>query len=335
VSKQPGALQTLLGLYRPLIIAATIAAVILIPIGGSRLWIYNMLNVAIFALPVVGLAIVTGRAGQVSFAQTAFMAVGGYGIAIFTTRLHWNPWLGLVLSALIAAVAAVLIGLPMLRLRGHYLAMGTFALALGVTSFATAATFLTKGAIGISGVPALSIGHISFFDQRNAYILCWGFVALALAVYALLNWSYVGRAWRAIALREDVAASLGVNNQRFKTLAFAIAAVMASVAGSLYVSITSYVSPDLYDTSVGINLFVMLFIGGRATMFGPVVGAVIVTLGPQVFSRIAEWQNIIFLVLLLVVILFMPNGLLGGSTPLPKALRHWRPLSLQRKDAAA
>jgi branched-chain amino acid transport system permease protein len=335
VNERPSPLQTLLALYRPLVVAATIAAVVLIPIGGSRLWIYNMLNVAIFALPVIGLAIVTGRAGQVSFAQTAFMAIGGYGIAIFTTRLGWNPWIGLVLAALIAAVAAVLIGLPMLRLRGHYLAMGTFVLALGTTSFATAATFLTKGAIGISGVPALTIGRVSFFDQRNAYILCWGFVGIALAVYALLNWSYVGRAWRAVALREDVAASLGVNNQRFKTLAFAIAAVMASVAGSLYVSITSFVSPDLYDSGVGINLFVMLFIGGRATMFGPIVGAMIVTLGPQVFSGIAEWQQIIFLVILLGVILFMPNGLLGVGTPLPKSWRRLRPAGLQQKDVAA
>jgi branched-chain amino acid transport system permease protein len=333
VSRLPDRVQAVLGLYRPLIVAATIAAVVLIPIAGSQLWIYNMLNVAIFALPVIGLAIVTGRAGQVSFAQTSFMAVGGYGIAIFTTRLGWNPWVGLLLSALIAAVAAVVIGLPMLRLRGHYLAMGTFALALGTTSFALAATFLTGGSIGISGVPALRIGEISFFDQRNAYVLCWLIVALALAVYALLNWSYVGRAWRAVALREDVASSLGVNNQLFKTLAFMIAAVMASIAGSLYVSITSFVSPDLYDAGVGVNLFVMLFIGGRATMFGPVVGAAIVTLGPQVFSGIAEWQNIIFLVLLLVVILFMPNGLLGGGAPLPR-LRQWLPSALPRKDVA-
>jgi branched-chain amino acid transport system permease protein len=334
VRRLPSTVAALLALYRPLIIAATVVAVVVIPVAGSRLWIYNMLNVAIFALPVIGLAIVTGRAGQVSFAQTVFMAVGGYGIAIFTTRLGWNAWVGLVLSALIAAVAAVLIGLPMLRLRGHYLAMGTFALALGTTSFAFAATFLTGGAIGISGVPALRIGGISFFDQRNAYILCWVIVALALAVYALLNRSYVGRAWRAVALREDVASSLGVDNQRFKTLAFMIAAVMASVAGSLYVSVTSFVSPDLYDSGVGVNLFVMLFIGGRATMFGPVVGAAIVTLGPQVFSGIAEWQNIIFLSILLAVILFMPNGLLGGSAPVPR-LRQLLPSTLQRKDVAA
>ena len=328
------AAHALLALYRPLIVAATIVAVVLIPIGGSRLWIYNMLNVAIFALPVIGLAIITGRAGQVSFAQTTFMAIGGYGIAIFTTRLGWNAWLGLVLSALIAAAAAVVIGLPMLRLRGHYLAMGTFALALGTTSFALAATFLTGGSIGISGVPALTIGGVSFFDQRNAYFLCWAIVALALVVHALLYRSYVGRAWRAVALREDVASSLGVNNHWFKILAFTIAAVMASVAGSLYVSITSFVSPDLDDAGVGVNLFVMLFIGGRATLFGPVVGAAIVTLGPQVFSGIAEWQNIIFLVILLVVILFLPNGLLGGGAPVPR-LRQWLPTALPRKDVAA
>jgi branched-chain amino acid transport system permease protein len=249
------------------------------------------------------------------------MAVGGYAIAITTTRYHWNPWLGLLLGAVAAAALALVIGLPLLRLRGHYLAMGTFALALGTSSLATALP-ITGGAIGISAVPPLTIGPISFQDQTNAYWLCWGVVALALAVFATLNWSYVGRAWRALALREDVAAGLGVNIHGYKTLAFVIAAVMAAVAGSLYVAITSFVAPDIYDTTIAINLFVILFIGGRGTLFGPVLGSMVVVIGPQFFAGISSWQNVIFLLLLLLVILFMPQGVLGGGQTLPP-LRSW------------
>jgi branched-chain amino acid transport system permease protein len=291
------------------------AIVIGVPFTGSRLWLYNMLIVSIFATATIGLNIVTGRAGQVSFAQTSFMAVGGYGLALLTTRLHWNPWLSMLLAALLAAAIALLVGVPLLRLRGHYLAMGTFALALGTTSFADAATGLTNGAIGISAVPPLTLGGLTSLDQTHAYILCWLVCGLALTVFAATQSSYVGRAWRALAVREDVAASLGVNLHGYKTLAFVLAAVLAAVAGSLYVAVTSFVGPDLYDAGTAINMFVILFIGGRGALFGPVLGAAVVILGPQLFSGIADWQNAIFLLILLLVIMYLPNGLLGGLRP--------------------
>lgn len=289
-----------------------VAIVIAVPLSGSRLWLYNMLIVAILATAAIGLNIVTGRAGQVSFAQTSFMAIGGYGLALLSTRLHWNPWLSVLVAAAVAALFALLIGVPLLRLRGHYLAMGTFALALGTTSFADAATFLTNGAIGISGVPPLTIGDFTSLNQTHAYVLCWIVCGLALVVFAAAETSYVGRAWRALAVREDVAASVGVNLHGYKTLAFVLAAVLAAIAGSLYVAVTSFVGPDLYDAGTAVNMFVILFIGGRGALFGPVVGSALVIFGPQVFSGIADWQNAIFLLILLLVIMFVPGGLLGG-----------------------
>jgi branched-chain amino acid transport system permease protein len=299
--------------FRKVFPLVALAVVIAVPLSGSRLWLYNMLIVAILATATIGLNILTGRAGQVSFAQTSFMAIGGYGLALFTTRLHWNPWLSMALAALIAAVVAFLIGFPLLRLRGHYLAMGTFALALGTTSFADAATFLTGGAVGISGVPPFTLGAFNSLDQVHAYILCWACCRLALAVFAAAQTCYVGRAWRALALREDVAAGLGIHLHGYKTLAFVIAAVLAALAGALYVGVTSFVGPELYDAGIAINMFVILFIGGRGALFGPVLGSMLVVLGPQVFSFIADWQNAIFLLILLLVIMFMPRGLLGRT----------------------
>lgn len=316
--------------YREVITAAVILFILVVPVTGSRLWLYNMLIVAVFAIATIGLAIVTGRAGQVTFAQTSFMAVGGYGLAILSTRYHWNPWLAVLGSAVVAAVAALLIGFPLLRLRGHYLAMATFALALGTSSFANAATGLTNGALGMPGVPPLSIGPFTTLDQTNAYAIAWALVALSLAVYFTLTRSFVGRAWRAIALREDVAASLGVNLAGYKMLAFVVAAILASVAGSLYAAITSFVSPDIYDASTAINLFVVLFIGGRGAMFGPVLGSILLIFGPQAVAGISAWQNIIFLTALLLVIMFLPEGILGGGRGLP-SLRRFLPAALRPK----
>jgi branched-chain amino acid transport system permease protein len=304
-------LQSLQARSRLLLPLLVVGVLIAVPLSGSRLWLYNMLIVAIFATATIGLNIITGRAGQVSFAQTSFMAIGGYGLALFSTRLHWNSWLSLFVAAAAAALVALLIGIPLLRLRGHNLAMGTFALALGTSSFADAATPLTGGAVGISGVPPLRLGGFSSLDQTDAYVLCWVICGLALAVFAAAQTSYVGRAWRALAVREDVAAGLGVNLHGYKTLAFVLAAVLAAIAGSLYVAVTSFVGPDLYDAGTAINMFVILFIGGRGLLFGPVLGSVLVILGPQLFSGISDWQNFIFLFILLLVIMFMPDGLLG------------------------
>src|SRR5262249_27807238 len=167
---------------------------------------------------------------QVSFAQTTFMAIGGYGTALMTVRLGLNPWLATLLAMLLATLAAFVIGRPLLRLRGHYLSMATFALALGTYSFVTPALGLTNGGIGISGIPPLEIGDVSFAEPRTFYILSWIFCALVLAGYMLLAESHVGRAWRALATGQDIASTLGIDVPGLKLMAFVLAA--GGAAGS-------------------------------------------------------------------------------------------------------
>lgn len=309
-----------------MVLVLIVAAIVLAPFSGSRFWVYNMTLVALYAIVVIGLNALVGQAGQVSFAQTSFMAVGGYGAAILTKDLGWNPWLAILAATVIVVPVALVIGIPMLRLRGHYLAMGTFALALGTFALATGAERLTRGAIGISGVPPLTVGGFSFLDPTAFYLLVWGVCGLSLLAVVMLKRSYVGRAWRALATREDVAASLGVGIRQFKTLAFVLAAVLGAIAGSLYVEYTSFVSPDLYDASVIVSLFVMLFIGGRGATFGPIIGAGVVILVPQLISGLSHAQNLVFDLIMLAVILLRPQGLLGeerGAAPLETVLPTW------------
>jgi branched-chain amino acid transport system permease protein len=286
--------------------------VLIVVLGvGSSFWIYTLTLVAIYAIVVVGLNALVGYLGLISFAQTAFMAVGGYGFAILATRGHWNPWAALGAAVALALLLAVVIGVPLLRLRGHYLTMASFALALAFYSLANGAGF-TGGAIGISAVPALSVGSLSFASPVPMLLLGSVVLAGALALVARLRTSHVGRAWRTIATREDVAASLGVPALKLKLLGLAIGAVLAAVAGALYVQYTSFVSPDLYSATVVINLFIMLFVGGRGRTFGPVLGAAIVVVLPELFAGLSSIEGIVFDLALLAIVLVLPDGLLGG-----------------------
>jgi branched-chain amino acid transport system permease protein len=312
-----------------------IVAVIAVPVLGSRLLVYYFTITALYASVVIALNLLLGLAGQVSFAQTTFMAIGGYGTALMTVRIGWNPWLSMLSAMLLAAFAAFVIGRPLLRLRGHYLSMATFALALGTYSFVTAAMSLTNGGIGISGVPPLEIGDISFAEPRMFYILSWILCALVLAGYALLANSHIGRAWRALATGQDIAATLGIDVPGYKLMAFVLAAVVASIAGSFYVEFTSFVGPDLYDINIILSLFFMLFIGGRGSTIGPIIGAGIVVIVPQLMSGLERYQNLIFFLILLLLLLIRPAGLFGRmreSVPLSALLPRW--LRVSREGGA-
>ncbi len=298
---------------RTVVPAVVVAAVVLgVAASRSTSWIYNITTVAILAIAVVGLNIVIGLAGQVSFATPAFMAVGGYASANLGTRAGWNPWVALLAGAVAATLFAALIGVPLMRLRGHYLAMGTFALALVVGGLALAAKGVTNGSIGIAGVPPFTIGSLDLSGADAFYWLSCGTCGAAVLAVRLLRSSRVGRAWRAVAARDDVASSLGVEVARYKVMAFAASALLAAVAGSLYVEFTSFVAPDLYSTAVNVQIFTMLFIGGLATTWGPVTGAAVVVLFPVVFSGLRDTQSVVLGVLLLAILVLRPQGIGGG-----------------------
>ncbi|MEX6430180.1 branched-chain amino acid ABC transporter permease [Ferrimicrobium acidiphilum] len=282
---------------------------------NSSFWIYNVTLISTYAVVVIGLNVLVGYIGVVSFAQTAFMAVGGYGVAILTVNDHWNPWLASVVAIALAGVLAFILGFPLLRLRGHYLTMATFALAIAVYYFVTGAGF-TGGAVGISAVPVLAVGSISFGNAVPMELLTAGVAIVALYLVSKLASSHIGRDWKAIAAREDVAVSLGVRVVNRKLMAFTLAAVLGAIGGVLYVEATSYVSPDLYSTTIIVNLFVMLFIGGRARTTGPVIGTAIVLVLPELISSLSGVEGIVFDALLILIILFFPRGVVGGLASL-------------------
>lgn len=289
-----------------------LVVVLATPIFGDAQTIFSMTAVGFIAISVIGLNVLIGQAGQVNFACGVFMALGGYGVAILGANYGWNPVLALLVSAVVSACVAVLIGLPLLRLHGHYLAVATFAVALAFETIAAGAEGLTGGANGIAGIPPLSIGGFALDTSMELYAASWICCGLALWVFMAFKASHIGRGWRALSVNEDVAKSLGLHTARLKLLAFIVSAVLGSISGSLYVEFTSFISSDLFGLGFVINLFLMLFVGGRGIALGPIAGAAIVVFVPQFLASASpQAQSTIFLSLLLAIILLWPQGLLG------------------------
>jgi branched-chain amino acid transport system permease protein len=265
----------------------------------------------IYAIIAVGLNVFTGYTGQISFGHNAFAAIGGYASAILTTTHGWPPLVALLAGAGLAVAVAAVVGYPTLRLRGHYLAMGT--LALGLISYVLSVQLegLTRGFTGISGIPPLALGPLALTTPRAYFVLVWLLVALAVGGGWLIVHSRLGLALRAIRGGEDAARALGIDVTRYKIQALAISAAYAAVGGSLFGHFVSYISPEAFGLYMVVLLFTMLFVGGIGTAAGPVVGAVVIGSLPEVLSGFKDYRELIYAAVLIVILLFAPRGVLG------------------------
>src|SRR4051812_49312649 len=217
---------------------------------------------AIYAIFVTGLNFFMGYTGQASFGQNAFAALGGYGTAILCTDYNVEPALALLLTMMFSGLIALIVGYPTLRLRGHYLAMATFALGLITYEISIEWASLTQGYMGYSGIPPLRLWRYEAVTEKQqlAVIL----VLLVLGVFAAyrLRHSRFGRALRAIAGSEAAASALGINVARYKLLSFMIAAMYGSAAGSLFAHFVGFISPEVFGISMVVSSFTMLYLGG-------------------------------------------------------------------------
>jgi branched-chain amino acid transport system permease protein len=280
-----------------------------LPLLGDDYVLSLMVVGGIYAILCIGLNLFMGQTGQISFGHNAFAAFGCYGTAILTTEYGWPPLAALFASAVLAMAAAGLIGLPTLRLKGHYLAMATLALGLIVYQLAVQLKSITLGFLGISGIPTLGIGPFKLDSDVEYYYAIWLAVALAVWISARIIDSRVGRALGAIAGNEDAARALGVDVSRYKLLAFAISAAYASVGGSLLAHYVTFVSPEVIGLPMTTLLFTMIFVGGIGTNSGPILGAVLISILPSLLSRFESYRQLVYGGMLLVVILFVPRGL--------------------------
>jgi branched-chain amino acid transport system permease protein len=291
-------------------------AIALLPIGLSNNYFYDVaILVGLNAIVCVGLNLLVGYAGQISLGHAGFFGFGAYGSAILSSRYGWPPLAAMCTATLAAALLAYLVGRPILRLKGHYLAMAT--LGLGVIIYMVIATEdkLTGGPDGMSVVP-FSMGD---FVLREARIWYWVVGALLLAAVWLsfnLIESPVGRALRALHGSEVGAEVVGIDSARHKVMVFVISAVFASVAGSLNAHYSGFITPGKVTFLHSIELVTMVVFGGMASTFGAVVGAAALTTLPQLLTALKDYEMMVFGAVMMGTMIFMPRGVVPSLSRL-------------------
>lgn len=276
------------------------------------------------AIVVTGLSLLMGFSGQVSLGQGAFVAVGALTVALMTTKGGLPPLLALVCAPVAAGIFAYIVGAPLLRLRGHYLAFGTLALLLIVQAIMGNVQFF-GGGTGISGIPPLGIGVFVVSDQLGYAYIALVALALVLLITRNLVRSRFGRGIRALAGSESAASSSGVPILRSKLSVFAISGAFAGLAGGIGAFFIPYVSQDSFPPMQSFGYVIMAVIGGLGTLWGGVIGAVLIsvllqalnTLGslpglPPTASPILQYAG--YGIVLICVLLFIPRGILPTAS---------------------
>jgi branched-chain amino acid transport system permease protein len=271
-----------------------------------------MVFAGIYCLITIGLSVLMGYAGQISIGHAAFYGIGAYVSGILTTHFGLNPWLCMLCGAILAAVVALAVGAPSLRLRGYYLAMATLAFGIIVNIVFREEIEWTGGPDGLIGIPGLSLFGFAFDTVASYYYLVWALVLVAFLFTVNLLQSPGGRALRAIHVGERAVGAMGVNVASYKIMVFVYSAVLASVAGSLYAHYMNFINPSTFDLFFSIKLIIMITLGGMHTIWGALVGTVVLAfLSLEWLHFFQEFEMIVYGAILLIVIVFLPNGLAG------------------------
>jgi branched-chain amino acid transport system permease protein len=287
---------------------------IAVPLLFSEYTVYLINLIAVTGIVAVGLTLVTGIAGQVSLAQAAFSAIGGYGGVLLCLSVGLPLWLGILISSIMAAGFGYLLGLPALRLEGPYLALVTLGFTAIVQTVLIHWTGLTNGQLGIQ-VPPFTIAGKTLASSKELYWVIIPVTVLLFFAAGRITRSRIGRAFQAIRQSEVAAQVLGVNPVHYKTLAFSLSAFYGGIGGGFSAVLTTFLSPDAFGIIESIYFLVVIVVGGVASVGGALLGSALLVLLPETLSSFKQYQVLIYGVLLLTFIILAPGGLskLGNS----------------------
>jgi branched-chain amino acid transport system permease protein len=311
-------------------------AIVIAGLGiGSSYYLQLLTFIGINTLLALGLNMLMGYAGQISLGHAAFFGLGAYTTAVLTTAMNWSPWLALPAAVLLTTTVAFLVALPMLKLSGYYLGMGT--LGFGMITFILIRQWssLTGGDSGLVGIPPLTLGPLSFASGKAYFFLVWTVVLVSFVVCERLVDSRVGRALRAIHDGEQVAAAMGIDTSRLKIGVFVLSALFAALAGFLYAHLVSFISPNSFDFLVSVRLVTMVVIGGMASIWGSLLGASVLTILPESLHVFSDYEMIVYGLILMVIMIFLPQGLTRGLLDLYDRSAALYPLRIKNQEPKA
>jgi branched-chain amino acid transport system permease protein len=300
-------------------IAFVLVPVLIVASGRTDLY-YTLTSVALLSIASAGVWL-TFYIGRINIGQGAYALMGGYVSAILVVSYGWSFWLTLPIAGLFCAAASVLIGLPILRLRGVYFAMVTLVLT-EVARLLALALPITNGAKGMVSIPlpgALSIFGVTIIPDfatlqspRLAfYLLAVTVMVLCFAaMYRLVN-SRIGKLCQSLQQNEELASSIGVNIAYLRVIAYAISSFFGGVAGAIFVAISQSIYPSSFTVTDSVNFMLNCFLGGLGYVFGPMLGTLVLYFGWDLLFQTGEFQLLIYSTLMIVLMLFLPNGLLS------------------------
>lgn len=299
-------IRKLMGIVIPLIV------LLLIPHVASSYVVYVIILAMLYAMLTASYDLLLGYTGQLSFCQGAFYGIGAYTSALLTLKAGLPFWAALPISALFTFVVGAGVGYPALRLRGAYFAVTTFFFGHLVYLVILNSQKLTGGPLGLRGIPPPeSFLGIDFSKMTSSYYLILVFAVLMVVFLYRLVRSGMGKIFVAIREDQDFAEAIGINTAAFKVLSFSISAGLAGLVGSLFAHFFRLLHPSTFAWMTSEMVVIMTLFGGAGTLFGPILGAGIVTFVLEVMRFAPEFRYVIWAIALIVVLVFEPKGLIG------------------------
>lgn len=302
---QPRRLAVVMGL------ALLVAAWAAVPLVASRGTVDLLVFTALYSIAGIGVAFLLGQCGIISLAQSVFYGIGAYATAYGTTALGWHWLAALAAGMAVSGTVAFLIGWPILRLSGHFLALATLALAtIGHVLFLEW-DWLTGGTLGIGGIARISLFGFTLSTPQRFYYFIWIVAALVFWLYGNLLHSRAGFAMRAMRDAPAAAMVLGIDVHLLKVQVFVLSALAGSLAGSLFASYVTFVSVDSFGIDRAVSFLLVAVVGGVQTIVGAVFGAAFITIAPNLLSRLGDIHALIYALVLVLAVIFLPQGV-GG-----------------------
>lgn len=293
--------------YAGLLVLAVILALLPVVLTNP-FYIDVAIRIALNAVVVIALNLLMGYTGQISLGHAGFYGMGAYASAALTTHMNWPPILALVVGAAATGVLAFVVARPILKLKGHTLAMATLGLGIIISIAINNESQWTGGPDGI-GVPAFTLFDFTIEGEKAWYAVSAGLLLLMTWFALNLIDSPVGRALQAIHGSEVASRVAGVDTAKFKARVFVLSAVVASIAGSVSAHYIGFITPGMAGFFHSIELVTMVVVGGMASVFGSIIGAALLTILPQLLQTFEGWEVVVFGVILMVTMIFMPKGL--------------------------
>lgn len=286
----------------------------LVPFAVQDQYVLHIaIMVLFYAVLATSLNLVVGYVGEFSLGHTAFLGTGAYAAAILSTQYGWPMWLTIPVAGVLSAAVGAVIGAITLRLQGPFFVIVTLSFAEVLRLVADNWIGLTNGPMGIAGVPqpALLADAGNLASKQFYYALAWGLLAVALYLSYRFVHSNAGRA--AVAIRENryVAQSIGVRPLTYSMLALVLGALLSGMAGGFYAHYISFVGPEMFRFAFMVSMIIMVLVGGKGTLVGPLIGALLVTFLEEYLREAKELRLSIFGLAVIAIVLFLPQGLMG------------------------